>query len=301
MISIKWLKKLRNDKGAIAPVMVIIAMIIFYIGVMYFVRAQMINGRIVARQAFDSGIISSLAAAAEEKNRSTHYDETIVGVEYLWEMRCRRRVCDDGEPPSCHWKYWEEDVCSLKAWKNTEQFKQNYIYLDINKAKDIAEQYIDENLKLNLGDKARLKNFSYNVTYDDDRKFIVEKQRYIKRPDKRGREPSGWNDPGVPAETSKYRKKGVKLLNNPSWNEFNGKAWWMVEFKDARPSKLSKVQNWTNQRNEEREVYYPRWVEVDAEATITIDVPFGKLFGMPEEVDVYAKYTGVKELVEPTK
>ncbi|WP_459195620.1 hypothetical protein [Wukongibacter baidiensis] len=299
-------KVLYDERGSALPLIAVILILIIGIGCVNFGLAVMYRDRTAVRDALEAGVASSVAASAIEEKRAIDYGETLVCVEKNWTMNCRKKVCtnrdSEGNCTATKWVYWDEKVCSLKAWQNAEWDEQNYIYLDIGKAKSLARSYIEENLKLNnlTNNRAKIVSFEYKVFYDDERVFTVKKDRYLNRPDKSGTKPSGWNDPGTPAETSQYVRGGKKLLNNPSWNEFNDEAWWKVQFEGAEPKELANVDDWSDSRQEEREVYFPRWVKVKASVTVELPIPLGGLLNKEKHRSTF-ETTYIKELIKASK
>lgn len=292
---------LKDERGSVLPMVAILLILIIGIGCASFSIVIMNRDRTTVREALDASVASSLEAVAKEETRGIYQSEKLECVEKLWTMHCRKKVCtnrdSEGKCTSYKWVYWDEKVCSLKAWQNTQSNYKNYVWLDKGKATAVARQYLEENLKLNnLEGRAKIKGFKYEVIADTDRKYAVKKDRYLTRPYKQGTPPNGWNDPGTPAETAQYTRGGKKLLNNPGWNEYDGKAWWMVEFDGVEPMELSNIQNWTSQRQEVREVYFPRWVKVRATVSVELPVIYGGLFKKPNFTTSYTTEFYVKEL-----
>ncbi|SCG83657.1 hypothetical protein DW1_2091 [Proteiniborus sp. DW1] len=297
------LKRLiKDEKGSVLPMIAILTLLIILIGYMNYALVVAYSDKVAVRNALDAGLTASLASSVKEMKRGIKQDETLIEINRNWWMNCIETIVDErdeeGNIISSHTEDRSKYVTSLKAWTNTESNIKNYIYLNQSKAKIIFDDYLKENLELNgLDGKVNIVSTSYTVRYDEKRKYKVTKNIWLDRPDVIGREPSGNCDSGVPYETSHYIRGGKKLLNNPSWNEYNNEAWWMVEFRGALPTELSEVENWTYDTYETREVYFPRWVEVTA--TVTVEVPFifGNIFGKDSYTRTF-QAVAVKELVE---
>lgn len=301
---------IKDEKGSALPFISIILILIILVGVVNYALVVMYRDRTSVRDALDAGVTSSLVAHIEEKQKALYYGETLSCRERNWIMPCRKRVCtnrdSEGHCTNYKWVYWKERVCSLKAWKNTKSNFKNYIYLDKEDAEKTAREYIEENLKLNnLEGRAKILSLSYEVTYDDKRTYTVVKKRDLTRSFVTGVHPSKWNNPGTPDQaSSQYREGGKLLLNNPLWNEYDGETWWKVEFKgaygaDGTMDKLTNPPDWnSSEAYEEREdVYFPRWVEIKAKATVELPVPFGTMLGK-ETYTAEFETTGFKELIE---
>ncbi len=182
-----------------------------------------------------------------------------------------------GERSYCSDGYWRTNkkgksrwVCTERTWVNTESNYKNYVQLNVGLANGIAKHYFEENMDLNNLDY-NIKSWNYSVTYDDERIYTVKKNRNLHR-------------------------SGSGIVNNVT----NPPDWWLTAnkgFSGASTGDWEPPEGWTEETNEEREVLFPRWVEVKANVKVELPVPFGKLVGRSTYTAGF-DITAFKELIE---
>lgn len=272
-------KFIKNERGTILPMIAVVLILTIIIGAANFALVVMYRDRAVVRNALDAGVTSSLAAVAVEKNKAIIYGETLITTEteYIdcWD---EEEVGVDEEVDNSF------DTPTEQVWMNTESEIKNYIQLNVGEANSVAKEYFEENMNGNSL-KYDIKNWNYNVTYDDKRIYVVKKNRAIVpiRPAYvPGEKPSGANcDAGIP----------------DVYNEVeNPEEWWPSDFAGANTGSWSSPPGWTDTVYEEREVLFPRWVEIKANVTVELPVPFGNLVGRNTYMATF-DITAFKELI----
>lgn len=269
----RFKRLLKNEKGSILPMIAVILTLTIILGAVNFALVVMYRDRAVVRNALDAGVASSLAAVAVEKHRGIMYGERLETDVEVW-IECvdieieEVGTDEDGEPIYEYYEYDNSDYAPrIQTWRNTEIDIKNYIQLNVGQASSVAQQYFKENMEGNLLD-VNIVDWNYSVTYDDKRIYTVKKNRRIVpiRPAfVPGREPSGENcDFGSP-----------DIYNEVT----NPEPWWAWEFAGANTGSWSQKPDWTEEISEEREIIFPRWVEVSASVTVELPVPFASLVG----------------------
>lgn len=276
----------KDERGSILPMIAVVLILVIIIGSVNFALVVMYRDRAVVRNAIDAAATSSLAASAVEKKKAITYGETLVTTKTEF-IKCIQweevGVDEDGEPIN---EEFDNSFYSPReqVWQNTESEIKNYIQLNIGQAEAVAKEYFEKNMKGN-SIKYNIKSWNYDVTYDDKRMYKVEKNRTIIpiRPAfTPGREPSGANcDAGVPDIYNEVK---------------NPETWWSSDFSGANTGFWSSPPGWTDSISEEREVIFPRWVEVNVKVTVELPVPFGDFLG---KITYKANFdvTAFKELI----
>lgn len=275
-----------DERGSILPMIAVILILTIILGAVNFSLVVMYRDRAMVRNALDAGATSSLAAVAVEKEKAINYEEVLIttDTEYIKCIQWEEVGLDqDGEP------IYEEFDNSFttpteQVWKNTESDIKNYIQLNVGQADSVAKEYFEKNMKGNSL-KYDVKNWNYHATYDDKRIYTVKKNRAIFpiRPAfVPGRKPSGSNcDAGVP-----------DIYNEVT----NPETWWPSDFAGANTGSWSSPPGWTDAVSEERDVLFPRWVEIKVNVVVELSVPLGKLVGR-ETYKASFEITAFKELV----
>ena len=264
---IKLFKKFKDDeKASVLPLIAVVLILIIIIGIVNFSLVVMYRDRAVVRNALDAGVTSSLALGASEEFRALNYVEALVTVKTAT-MHCERSVKvgeDSDGKPIYEMEPYSIQVPRVKHWVNAENTKKNYVKL--TDGQGIAMAYFSKNMEENGMDYSLI-SFSYNVTYDDKRIYTLNKDRTIvpyRIYFEEGVPPS-WCDRGTP---DIYNK-----VTTP-------KAWWRTDFAGANTGDWEMAEKWEDTPSvEEREVIFPRWVEVKASVTVEMPVPLGKLMG----------------------
>lgn len=244
-----------DKKGSMLPMIAIIIILLVMIGCVNLSLTIMYRNRATVRNALDVAIVSSLASASQEKTRPVNYGEYSNCTAGYWVSS----TCTDSEGNDYDCSYY---VCTEITYFNSENDFKNYIWLNKTLAKDVANQYLIENLDLNKINY-RLLNMEYDVKYDQERYYTVRKNRNINRP----------STGGIPAI--------VNTVTNPD-------SWWINEFNYPESA-------WSSQTNETKRIIFPRWVEVTASVTVELPIPFGNIINKPTFITTWEMST-VKEL-----
>ncbi len=245
--ALKYLNK--DEKGSLLPMIAIILILTISLGAVNFALVVMYRDRAVVRNALDAGTTSSLAAVAVEKHKPIYYGERERVIEKI-SIICGMK---------------EIEVPRVTEWLNTESDIKNYIQLDVSRANNVAKQYFEKNIELSNLDY-NIKSWDFVVTYDEKRVYTVKKRRNVRRPHfKLGIIPPRRScDPGIPDVYS--------YVSNPE-------TWWFSDFEEATTDSWNLPSKWSSNTSENKEIIFPRWVEVKAKVVLELPVPFGSLIG----------------------
>lgn|GEM_PF-2646054 len=323
-------KLLADERGSVLPMIAVILILVILIGMVNFGLVVAYRDRAAVRNALDAGVTSALAKDAREINRAIIYGEGAVCVKKVTLSNWDRVIVEykkvitgykevitgykeeidgytgSGDPiykdvpiyedvptygwdPVYEWEYNPVKVCTVRHWRDTESKTKNYIQMPVGQASTTAQNYFEKNM-----DKNRLPgkvvNWNFEVTYDDERIYTVKKNRTIVpiRPAfEPGITPKGASFPGDSYDPGK-----------PDIHNFvkNPKNWWFSDFGGANTQSWTMKPSWTDDISEERDIIFPRWLEVKANVEVEIPIPFGKYLGK-ESYTTSFETVAFKELV----
>lgn len=259
---------LKEEQGQILPY-IAFTIVIMLMFVSYALSTSVVFlERKKVEDALDAALLSASLASVREQRVPTRYQDSL------------RRICTEWEDYDC--SYTDEngqyvpDTCSYCVdWYHQvverKSYNKNYIRVASN-FESVINNYFNRNLSAN-SKQARIKSITIQLTYDDERYFLIDKELKWLNP------PATHSD-GKPIVGKSY---------NPDW--------WFSQFGNSTNFQ-GQPENFTmTQDLEERIVRFPRWVKITAIAEVEIPAPLSSIIG-GSTITIRSQSEVVRELLE---